>query len=314
MAGVMKIEKLLKRHQLVLTEAAIIEPLRRSDGVHLHPLLENGPLIYDINGRQELSRLYNGYLDIARQADVPMLLFSPTWRTNHQRVTEAGFETDINADAVQFLMDIRKRRGSWSAMIGVGGLVGCKNDCYQPQQGLSVDAALAFHGWQVERLSQAGPDFLMAATLPALPEAIGIALAMAKAPQPYLISFVINRAGLLLDGTSLATAMNEIDAACHRPPLGYLCNCCYPSFLNAHQQPKGVMQRLLGYQANASSMDPWELDGSAHLHMDDLNDWGRQMVALHHEHHLKILGGCCGTGVAHLSYIVENADIKPWRR
>ena len=62
---------------------------------------------------------------------------------------------------------------------------------------------------QVHQLADAGVDFLLAATLPAVDEACGIALAMQTTGLPYIISFVINRRGRILDGLSLEQAFKK---------------------------------------------------------------------------------------------------------
>ena len=165
---------------------------------------------------------------------------------------------------------------------------------------------MKFHAWQANRLSAAGADFLLAATLPAVPEAIGIALAMQGNQTPYIISFVINRTGRIIDGTRLEQAFREIDAAASKPPLGYMINCSYPSFLNIETLPQTVLTRLIGFQANSSSLNHSELDGAQTLQTEDVSDWGRRMVDLNRKFGVKILGGCCGTGREHLEYIVEH--------
>jgi methionine synthase I (cobalamin-dependent) len=83
-------------------------------------------------------------------------------------------------------------------------------------------------------------------------------------------------------------------------------NCAYPSFLKTHEQPEVVMSRLIGYQANASSLDQAELDGAEDLQTDDISNWGDLMIDLNKEFGVKILGGCCGTNTDHLEYIVQN--------
>ena len=40
--------------------------------------------------------------------------------------------------------------------------------------------------------------------------------------------------------------------------------------------------------------------------MDAIPDWGKQMIELYTKYGVRILGGCCGTGPAHLQYIVDN--------
>lgn len=301
----MSLQSILDHHDFILTEAAVIESLRRSDGVQLHPRLENAPLIYDEDGRDALAALYQSFIHVARKADVPILICAPTWRANRERMVETQCTTDLNADAVRFLRQLRDGCGTWAPNLLIGGMVGCKNDCYKPEEGLDRSDAKAFHGWQIEQFADAGADFLLAATLPALSEATGIALAMAESDSPYIISFVIDRSGRVLDGNSLERCFGEIDAACSRPPIGYMINCAYPSFLNAQHQPEAVLSRLIAYQANASSLDHSELDDSETLHADEISDWGDVMVELNRRYGIKILGGCCGTSVEHLHYIIE---------
>ena len=183
--------------------------------------------------------------------------------------------------------------------------LGSYNDCYKPKESLQQNDAYSFHSWQIEKLSKEGIDYLMAATLPSVSEATGIALAMEKTKTPYFISFVINRTGKILDESSLETAFDQIDGKCTIPPMGYMVNCAYPSFLNVHEQPKSVIQRLIGFQGNSSALDHEKLDRSSALRSDPLEDWGDKMVELNKKYGLKILGGCCGTNVNHLKYIAK---------
>ncbi len=301
----MNLEKILDTHDFILTEAAVIESLKRSVGLQLHPRLENALLIYDDDGSDALIELYRGFIRVARHANVPILICAPTWRANRERMVENQCTTDLNGDAVKFLKAMRDGCGEWASNILIGGLVGCKNDCYRPDEGLSIKDARAFHGWQIDQFAETGADFLLGATIPALPEATGIALAMAESDIPYIMSFVIDRSGRVLDGNRLEHCFGEIDAACSRPPAGYMINCAYPSFLKAHEQPKAVLSRLIGYQANASSLDHSQLDGSDTLQADDLSDWGELMIELNRTYGIKILGGCCGTNVDHLKYVAE---------
>ena len=296
---------ILEKHNLILMEAAIIEQLRRANRVRLHPDLEHAPLIYDDRGRQELQGLYHAYMSIAVEAELPFIMCTPTWRTNYARVTQSQVNSDINADAVRFMQDIRDTQSSGASVIKLGGLVSCKHDCYRPEQGLSLAEAETFHAWQVDQLAQAGVDFLIAETLPNVEEATGIAKAVEKTATPYIISFVINRNGCVLDGTTLSQAVAEIDTATARPPLGYMINCSYPTFLRAQEQSTHLFTRLIGCQANASSLDHCDLDSSAQLKAEDVAQWGREMLNLNRNYGVKILGGCCGTGAAHLRYLAE---------
>jgi len=305
----MTLDRLLESQSYVLMEAAINETLRRRKDVDLHPRLSNALMIYDEPGRNVLSSIYRGYISVAECADVPILMCAPTWRANRERVEEADIDRNVNRDAVLFMKELRQCHGHWSDNILVGGLMGCRNDCYKPDEGLSTEEARFFHAWQVEKLARAGVDFIMAATLPSLSEALGMAHALSKTDKPYLISFVINRHGQVLDGSPLDMACDAIDSSCQHPPLGFMVNCAHPSFLIPHEQKKTLFNRLIGYQANASSLDHSELDNAETLKVDDVSQWGDSMISLNRRYGVKILGGCCGTGRQHLQYIVDRINI-----
>ena len=298
-------QQLLSDNSLILMEAAIVESLRRSSEVELHPLLVNAPLIYEEAGRQALAKLYQNFIDIALEAKTPFLMCTPTWRTNQERVSETGINPAVNIDAARFLQDIRESQKQGRENIKIGGLIGCKNDCYLPQEALSAAQAEQFHTWQIEQLKQGGVDFIIAETLPSINEAVGIAKALENSGLPYFMSFVISRDGRVLDGTELFTAINKIDANTDRQPLGFMVNCAYPSFLQAAAQPQELFKRLVGYLANASSRDHCELDGSESLLMESVPDWGEMMLELNRVYGVKVLGGCCGTNEQHLKYLVD---------
>lgn len=304
--GPTTLEQLIADNPLLMMEAAIVEQLRRNPNIDLHPLLLNAALINHYQGRRELAILYQAYFSVARSAGLPFLMCTPTWRANRRQMTQAGLKSDINGDAVRFM---RALRDNWQAAPEsalIGGLVGCRNDCYQPDLALPRDESAIFHRWQVRKLAAAGADFLIAETLPGLTEAAGIADAMADTGLPYLISFVIARNGRILDGNSLPEAIELIDSSTVSRPLGYMVNCAHPRFLCADRQPALLFDRLIGCQANASSLDHCDLDRAVDLQADDIDEWGREMRQLNRRYRVKILGGCCGTGIAHLRTLVES--------
>jgi len=299
-------KQLLANNPFILMEGAIVERLRRSAQVHLHDTLANAPLIHDPVAREVMGDTYRQYMDVARRAGLPILVLTPTWRANKARVEASDVSKSINVDAVAYMKDLRDASPYRDTVVRIGGLIGCKNDCYRPEEGLSASDAEDFHAWQIQQLVEGGVDFLIAQTLPNVQEALGIARAMEATGVPYIISFVISRDGLVLDGSRLEDAIDLIDSGRGSPPLGYMINCAYPSFLCPEEQPQAVFSRLIGYQANASSLDHHELDNSAMLKADDVNEWGDWMLDLHRRFGMKILGGCCGTGREHLQYIVDH--------
>lgn len=302
----MNLQSTLTSCNLMLTECAIAERLRRAAEVELHPTLFNTPLIYHTKGREKLTAIYRQYREIAAQAALPILLCAPTWRVDQLRLAEAGYDKSLLFDAVSFMRYLQQQWQTADSGIFIGGLIGPKNDCYKSEQALSTEAADAFHQWQIEELAQAGVDCIIAQTIPAVSEGLGMAQALARSGIPAIISFVINRNAQVLDGTPLIDAIETIDNSLATPPLGYMVNCVYPTFICAETQPPTLFKRLIGIQANSSSLDHSQLDGASILHQDDLQHWGDNMLRLNSEFGVKILGGCCGTDDTYLQYLVDH--------
>lgn len=298
------IETVINQHNFILMEGAVVERLRRNSSLELHPVLVNAPLIYSEEGRTALREIYHEYIAVAMEASVPFFMVTPTWRCNRERVESSDISATINEDCVAFLKSIRDSYGSYSEMIRIGGMIGCKHDCYRPDQTLSADESEEFHQWQIDRLASAGVDFLIAETLPALEEAKGIARAMEKSGVEYLISFCISRDGKVLDGTPLPEAVAVIDSLTQRVPAGYAVNCAYPSFLQAAQQPEELFHRFIGCMGNASSLDHNELDGAEEIQQESEIVWASDMKELYN-HGVKMLGGCCGTDAVFLQTLVD---------
>ncbi|WP_282055942.1 homocysteine S-methyltransferase family protein [Maribacter luteus] len=293
-------------NDFILMEGAVIEVLRRGGKVSLHPDLLNSPLIYDREGENALSSIFNAYIAIAQKNDVPFCMCTPTWRANKANVQKSGINESVNRDAVRFMKKLRDNAGDFSEKILIGGTVGPKNDCYTPTDGLSKEEAEEFHAWQLSELQKGGADFIIAETLPNVQEALGLASAASNLNLDYIISFVIGRNGKILDGTSLSDAMQLIDNSVGKVPLGYAVNCAHPSFLCAENQPKEIYGRLIAFLGNASALDHCDLENSDCLHVDNVSDWGDEMLRLNREFGIKILGGCCGTDERHLEYLTKN--------
>ena len=295
---------LLEKHKFILAEAAVIERLRRNDKIDLDENLVHTALIHSEEGRTALRDVYQEYLGIAGDSGLPILLCTPTWRANKERVEASKQRRDINVEAANFMKELVAHETK-KMTVKIGGLIGCKNDCYLPEEGLSFEEAIDFHEWQINELASAAVDFLIAVTLPSVEEAAGIARAMEATGLPYIISFVIGSDGKVLDGTGINAAIEYVDARTMDHPLGYFVNCSYPSFLNPKALTEKLSDRLIGIQANASSLSHAELEGSEELKAESVSEWGRLMVQLNRDFGLKILGGCCGTDGKHLEYLTE---------
>jgi homocysteine S-methyltransferase len=312
----MGVGELIGGARAVLTEGAVIERLRREAGLSLDPAVLHAGFLYDATGRAALARLYRQYLEVGRAADLPMLVGTPTWRANPERLAAAGLAgRDVSGDAVHFLRGLRDALGGYAGQVGIGGLIGPRGDAYRPEEGLSAEHAEVFHRPQAEALAAAGADFLWAATLPALPEALGLARAMAATGSSYVVSFVLRPGGTLLDGAPLGDAIGAIDAGTPRPPRCYLANCVHPSVFGQALEAglrlaPGIAGRLVGLQANTSARSPEALDGLAELDSETPEALAEGMLALQRRFGLRILGGCCGTDHRHIAAIAAGLTQK----
>jgi S-methylmethionine-dependent homocysteine/selenocysteine methylase len=212
---------------------------------------------------------------------------------------------DVNGDNFRFLDALRNSYGGYARKIVIGGLLSCRGNAYDPAEALAAADAHEFHAWQAAMLAQTEIDFLLAATLPALSEALGLASAMAATGKPYIVSFVARPEGTLLDGTPLKEAIAAIDAATRPQPLAYMVNCTHASIFRAALQHEVnssllVRDRIVGLLANTAALGPEELDNSTGLVEEDPEVFGRSVAGLRGELGMKILGGCCGTDDRHI--------------
>jgi len=305
----------LKATPCILGEGAVIERLRRNGNLELDPFLVNSAFIYEDVNRAAMETICRQYLEIGRESGLPLLMSTPTWRANRERIDAAGYTgVDVNNDNVRFLDELRRSYGVYAEKVVICGLMSCRGDAYNPADALTADEAWEFHVWQAGKLAATGIDFLLAATLPALSEATGLALALAATGKPYMISFVVRPKGTLLDGTPLKDAIAAIDAVVTPQPLAYLINCTHASFARAalmhHVNSSAlVRRRIIGLLANTAAISPEELNDSTTLVEEDPGTFGASVAGLRRELGLKILGGCCGTDHRHIRSLAAQLTI-----
>ncbi|MCF8032616.1 MAG: homocysteine S-methyltransferase family protein [Desulfarculaceae bacterium] len=294
----------LRHEPLILTEFAINERIRRDPGLGEDSTVGISLLLLSQQGREILARIYREYLLLAAKASLPMIIEAPTWRINRVRCRQAGIDPgDMNQRAVDFVRGLASEIPG--ARVVVAGLMAPAGDAYEPGEALQEEEAFAFHQEQASALAKAGADFLLPATLPALGEAKGLARACETSGLPYLPGLVLGQNGRMLDGTSLARAMDEIDACVNNPPPGYMIICTHPNKVSRALTEQGPLPRLIGLQGNASELSPEELDSLDHVDQGDPEDFGARLADLHLTHGMQILGGCCGTDGRHMKAFIQ---------
>ncbi len=302
---------ILNTSKYILGEGAVIERLRRDTRSILDDILANAAFIYDDRQRAALEEIIRQYIDIGRTYDIPLLLSTPTWRASKERIQQAGYgDRDVNGDNFRFLDTLKNGYSVYGKKILICGLMSCRGDAYKPSEALSTTEAYEFHTWQTGMLAQTGIDFILAATLPALSEAKGIAQAIANTGKPSILSFVLRPAGTLLDATPIKRCIEEIDSSVHPAPLAYMVNCTHAStFKAAYFHPANssaqARSRIIGLLANTSSLSPEALDESTGLLEEPPDTFGKSLAELHTDFGIQIVGGCCGTDDRHITNLAE---------
>jgi len=311
----------------ILMEGAVIERVRRTRPELLDSRVANAGMVYSDEGRKVLRAIYKEYLAVGASYDLPVMILAPTWRASKTRLHQAGFEEqrEVNRDCVQFVRSVAAEYGSFASHVFVGGLMGCANDAYKPQESLNRSEAIDYHLPQAEALAESGVDYIMAATLPALEEALGLAKVLGRFKPPYILSFIVRRNGWLLDRTPLWKAIDKIDTVVETPPSYYMANCVHPYVYveaistQSKKHMTMIESRVLGLQANTSQLSPEELEGHDHVEGDDEPEhWAFLLRHMSKVWPLKVIGGCCGTDGRHIaalaSELVEEIDEAAARR
>ncbi|MFH0883507.1 MAG: homocysteine S-methyltransferase family protein [bacterium] len=303
-------------YPILLAEGSIIEKLAREGWPQVRGPAANASLLFDRDGREALRDAYREYLEVGRKAGLPLVLLTPTWRANAERLARAGLPgvIETNREAVRLLKGIAEDAGEYAKNVYIGGLMGCYGDAYRPEEALSEREAYGFHREQASALANAGVDFLMAATLPEANEAAGIARAMAETGVPAVPSYVIRRTGEMLDGTPLVNVVRRIDSVCQPSVAFHMVNCVHPDVFTSAMETQTriwpeLSSRILGLQANTSPRSPEELDGLDHVDGDGPDPFTQSMLKAQRNAVLRILGGCCGTSTAHLSALAEGITL-----
>ena len=292
---------------MLLTDGGIETRIMFETDVPLPEHVQVAALVTDPTGGPVLRSIYESYVAAASPFGLPVIIGTPTFRASPnfvRRARRGGDEAlrQLNADAAKMHREIKARS---EHPVFVAGVIGPSGDAYKPEESLPAGEASEYHSVQAGALADAGVDFLYAPTFPAVEEALGVAWAMGATGLPYVVSFVLEEEGLVLDGTQLHAAIERIDAAASPAPLFYSISCVHPSIAARALRDEEVFsdlvaRRLLEFKANASALSTEELVRLDHPEGDDPERFAAGMWEIHEQFGLRILGGCCGTDDRHI--------------
>jgi S-methylmethionine-dependent homocysteine/selenocysteine methylase len=263
------------------------------------------PLLDSESGSALLRAYFEDYVAIARDSGRALLLETPTWRASPDWGSLLGYSADelarVNAASVELLGALRERHREALHAVLVSGSIGPRYDGYSADARVEPEVAADYHAGQLAAFATAGADLATAYTLTHVGEAIGIVRAARAVGLPIAISFTVETDGRLPSGSTLAAAIEDVDAAA--PPDYYLVNCAHPSHIErALTEPGGWTERIAGTRGNASLASHAELDAATELDDGDPDEFAAAQVRLAERlPQLSIVGGCCGTDARHVA-------------
>ena len=269
----------------------------------MDPQLQVGAMVIDPAGLPVIRAVYERYVADAEAAGVPIVIGTPTFRASANFAAAAGRPGDVAAMNRRAAAMQRELADAATADVYVAGVLGPARDAYTPGQALGSEAARRYHSEQAMLLAEAEVDFLFAATFPAVEEAIGAGRAMTGTGLPAVVSLVLDERGDVLDGTPLATAVTRLDADVGEG-LAYVSLSCIHTSVAAQALEAlddATRSRVRELKANGSPLPTTELVQLDHLAGDAPELFAARIWELHDRYGLQVIGGCCGTGSAHIA-------------
>ena len=295
---------------LYLTEGGQETELMYKHG-HELPEFAMYPLLDDPRAVADLTGMYTRYLEVAAEHGFAALMGGLDYRASPDWASKLGISIDGLADfqlrSIEFLRDVARPFEGEIAQILIVGVVGPRGDAYGHNRTITAAEAEEYHGVQIETLRRAEVDVVSAMTFNNVPEAVGVARAVANAGLPLSLSFMVDAAGRLLSGATLQDAVQAVDeqAGDARPDF-YGINCSHPVEFEPALVAGPWLERVRSLRPNASMAEKQALCRIGHLEAGDPELLGVQMAALAQRlRHVDVWGGCCGTWDDHLDAIAR---------
>lgn len=304
----MAISSLPQMDRFFLTDAGLETDILFNKGIDL-PLFSSVTLFTSDAGQDVLEAYYRDFLDLARRMGTGLILESATWRASPDWAGPLGFsvgELDaLNGAAIELLTGLRAEYAD--VPVVVSGCIGPRGDGYDPGKVMRAEEAQAYHAHQAGVLAAAGVDMLAAITMTNVPEAVGMSNAAKALRLPVAISFTVGTDGRLPTGDALGDAIAAVDAATDGYPAYYMINCAHPTHFDGVLDANAAWTaRIGGVRANASCLSHAELDMMTELDIGDMDDLAARHRALVGRFpNIRVLGGCCGTDLRHVTAIAE---------
>ncbi|MCX7041380.1 MAG: homocysteine S-methyltransferase family protein [Gammaproteobacteria bacterium] len=296
---------------IYLTEGGQETEIQYRHGHHL-PEFAMFPLLDQPKAVEDMTAMYQRYLDVAVAAGMPVMMGGLDYRASPDWGAKLGYSpaalASMQVRCIDFLREVAEPYRSRLPAIYISGVAGPRGDAYSLNQSITAESAEAYHFAQLSTLAQAGVDLVTAMTFNSVPEAVGVARAAARLDLPLCVSFTLDSGtARLKSGPTLREAIEATDAeAGDAKPDFFGVNCSHPYEFIPALEAGDWIRRIRMLRPNASAMDKIELCQIGHLEEGDPGELGRLMGDLAARYpHIDIFGGCCGTWDKHLEQIAR---------
>lgn len=265
-----------------------------------------------------VTNLLKKFGEIGVRYEKSFLFDTDTWRASKRWYDDLGTSAEDRerviplavSHVVQAAEDV-ERASNGKIRVLVQGVVGPRADAYLEDEGITVESAREYHREQVEKLKATGVTVVSAMTLTTSTEAVAIAKEVERVGMKCTISFTTGVEGLLPSGEGLGEAIERVEREVGGCVLFYMVNCVHPSHVRkvlekALEKGERWVERFGGIRGNASAKSHEELDESVDLDEGVPEEWAKETMEIRKlVPGLKVLGGCCGTGVKHCEELAK---------
>ena len=281
-------------------------------GVDL-PGFASYPLLETEEGRALLRGYLKDLIDMGHANGTGVILESPTWVANRSRAAVIGYAPEtlqqLNRRAIALMAEVRAEFGDVPTVLSAN--LGPRDDAYAPRDQMTADQAESYHLEQISVFAETDADVVSAYTLAYPAEAIGIVRAARRIGLPVVVAFTVETDGRLPTGTTLETAITEVDEATDGYTAYFMINCAHPDHFSSILEGEPWMQRVKGIVANASRCSHSELDNADALDDGNPIELGKQLSDIRRRFpHIQVLGGCCGTDMRHMKEIANASSAR----
>ena len=249
-----------------------------------------------IDAPEAIEEIHRDYLEAGAE-----VLTAATFRTQArvlERARALGQTVDMSDSELcdRAIALARRAAGAIERPVFVCGSAAPLEDCYRPELVANREELAREHGRHADNLARAGADAILIETMNCEREAVAACKAAADTGLPFLVSFVSWRAGVLLSGESLASA---IDACLALGPTALLVNCLPPAKVDDALMILAASGLPFGAYAHLGAPDP---DSGRRL--DDHTPAAFAALAGGWmDGGARLVGGCCGTTPDHIAAI-----------